>query len=123
MNLNSIILFVDNIDTLKPLYIDGLGLDVIEEQESEWLLLKAGSCSIGLHRIGKVYRSKKSDMPAGIKNTKLCFEIQDDLPDLRKKLIEMGVFMQEIKTFNNYDFWLCDGKDNEGNVFQLKKRK
>jgi hypothetical protein len=31
--------------------------------------------------------------------------------------------MKEIKTFDNYDYWLCDGEDLEGNVFQLKQRK
>ena len=31
--------------------------------------------------------------------------------------------MREIKTFENYDYWLCDGEDLEGNVFQLKQRK
>jgi hypothetical protein len=31
--------------------------------------------------------------------------------------------MQQIKTFENYDYWLCDGADPEGNIFQLKQRK
>jgi hypothetical protein len=31
--------------------------------------------------------------------------------------------MQEVTTFDGYDFWLCDGKDPEGNVFQIKQRK
>jgi hypothetical protein len=31
--------------------------------------------------------------------------------------------MREIKTFDNYEYWLCDGEDPEGNVFQLKRKK
>lgn len=123
MNLDSIILFVQNIPALKPLYIDGLGLEVLEEHGSEWLLLKAGASNIGLHRIGEEYRKEEADQPEGIKNTKLCFEIETDIKQLREKLINMGTAMREIKTFDNYDFWLCDGEDAEGNVFQLKQRK
>jgi len=31
--------------------------------------------------------------------------------------------MREIKTFDGYAYWLCDGQDPEGNVFQLKQSK
>jgi hypothetical protein len=31
--------------------------------------------------------------------------------------------VKEITTFDNYDYWLCDGEDPEGNVFQLRQRK
>ena len=42
---------------------------------------------------------------------------------LREQLLNQHVPMREIKTFDNYDYCLCDGEDPEGNVFQLKQKK
>lgn len=56
-------------------------------------------------------------------NTKLIFEIETSIKEVRKEFLAKSIEMREIKTFENYDYWLCDGIDPEGNVFQLKKRK
>ncbi len=56
-------------------------------------------------------------------NTKIVFEIGEDINKVREELLNQNVFMKEIKTFDNYDYWLCDGQDPEGNIFQLKQRK
>ena len=86
------------------------------------MVLKAGPCSIALHKIGKDYEVPGKPFKAD-SNTKLVFETTDDIFKLRKELLSQNVTISEIKTFDNYDYWLCDGEDPEGNVFQLKQRK
>jgi len=60
VKVDSIILFVQNIDHLKAFYVTMLGLEIVEENNSSWLLLNAGSCTIGLHKIGAEYIEEKS---------------------------------------------------------------
>lgn len=123
LNLNSIILFVQDVDKLKSFYAGILQLQVVEEYASQWLLLQAGNCSIGLHKIGEQYATEGQEPYKFDNNTKIVFELEEDIHQTREKLLAQNVSLQEVKTFDNYDFWLCDGEDPEGNVFQLKQRK
>ena len=120
--IDTIILYVKNIQLLKKFYIENFNLKVIEEDEI-WILLNAGNVNIGFHKIGKKYMEQIEPNHQFDNNTKIVFEIDDDLEMIRKEFIEKNIFMRELKTFDNYNFWLCDGIDPEGNVFQLKKRK
>ena len=123
LNLNIIIFYVQNVDKLKAFYVDTLKLEVVEEIQGEWIVLKAGACNIGLHKMGAEYLEKDQEEFQFESNTKLVFEIDADINQIRADLINKKVFMKEIKTFDNYPYWLCDGKDPEGNVFQLKQKK
>lgn len=123
LNLDTIILYVQNVDKLKTFYINILNLEVAEEYQSVWVLLKAGNCKIGLHKIGDRYLDKIKDGYKFDNNAKLVFEIDEDINKMREQLIKQDVFMKEIKTFDDYYYWLCDGEDPEGNVFQLKQKK
>ena len=123
LNLHTIILFVQDVDRLKTFYVDILELDIVEEIQSEWLLLKAGSCNIGLHKIGNQYLDSNKAALKFDNNTKIVFEVDEDIHQLREQLLDKNVLLKEIKTFDNYGYWLCDGEDPEGNVFQLKQRK
>lgn len=123
IQFDTLIIFVQDINIVKPFYLEGLGFEVLEDQAPEWLLLKAGTFKIGLHRIGQQYLDAKQNAERFNNNTKLTFEIFEDIHTLRKKFIGMGIKMKEVKTFDNYDFWICDGADPEGNVFQLKEKK
>lgn len=121
LNLDSIIIFVQDVDKLKLFYVDILKLDILEESKSEWLLLKAGNCRIGLHKIGDQYLEK--DAFKIDNNTKLVFEIDHDINEFREILLKQNVSLKEVKSFDNYDYWICDGEDPEGNIFQLKQKK
>ena len=123
MKFDAIIIFVQNIDRLRPFYVDGLGFVVVEDQPPGWLLLEMGEFKIGLHRIGEEYLIDSKKEVKFYNNTKLVFEVFEEIEEVRSKLIAMDIEMGVIKTFDNYDFWVCDGADPEGNVFQLKKRK
>jgi predicted enzyme related to lactoylglutathione lyase len=122
-NLGSIVLFVQDVDKLKAFYVDVFQLVIIEEYPSEWLLLQAGNCSIGLHKIGKEYREEGQKPFKFDNNTKIVFDIEEDIHQTREKLLAKNVLLKEVKTFDGYGYWLCDGEDPEGNVFQLRQRK
>ncbi|MES2778196.1 MAG: VOC family protein [Bacteroidota bacterium] len=123
LHLDSIIIFVQDVSRLKHFYVDILKLDMLEELQSEWLLLKAGNCKIGLHKIGNRYLDNTNEAIKFESNTKIVFEIEEDIYSLRDTLLKLNVPLKEIKTFDNYDYWVCDGADPEGNVFQLKQKK
>ena len=123
LNLNSVIIFVQNVDKLKTFYVDILGLEIMEETKMQWLLLKAGNCIIGLHKIGDQYLDNTKEEFKFDNNTKIVFEVDEYINKVRGHLLNKKVLMKEIKTFDNYDYWLCDGEDPEGNVFQLEQRK
>jgi catechol-2,3-dioxygenase len=123
LKLDTIIIFVQNIEVLKDFYVGVLELEVIEDYDSGWLLLKAGNCHIGLHKIGEQYSEGNQEAFKFDNNTKIVFEVDEDLYQLREKLLAQQVSIQAIKTFDNYNYLLCDGEDPEGNVFQLKQKK
>ncbi|MBK1898031.1 VOC family protein [Chryseobacterium paridis] len=122
VKFDTLILYVQNIELAKQFYTENFNLTVIEE-DPIWVLLNAGTVHIGFHKIGDQYLK---EMDAGHQfdnNTKIVFEIDADIEWARNELLSKNVQMREIKTFANYDFWLCDGTDPEGNVFQLKSKK
>lgn len=123
VNLDTIILYVQNVDTLKSFYTSIFGFSIVEEFHSVWALLESGNCKIGLHQIGDEYLSKTKAAFKFDNNTKIVFEINQDVHEIRAYLISQHVQMREIKTFDGYDYWLCDGEDPEGNMFQLKQAK
>ncbi|MGH1519826.1 VOC family protein [Chryseobacterium sp. JK1] len=122
VKLDTLILYVKNTELLKNFYVENFNLKVIEEDHI-WVLLDAGSANIGLHKIGDEYLKQIDSTHTFDNNTKIVFEIDTDIETARNELIEKNVQVREIKTFDHYPFWLCDGKDPEGNVFQLKSRK
>lgn len=122
IKLETIILYVQNTGLLKNFYVENFKFTVVEEDPA-WILMNAGPANIGLHKIGDQYLEKIAGGYQFDNNTKLVFETDTDIEVVRNDLLSKGVQMQEIKTFENYDFWLCDGTDPEGNVFQLKYRK
>ncbi|WDF56524.1 VOC family protein [Mucilaginibacter sp. KACC 22063] len=122
-SLDTIIFYVQNVDLLRAFYSDVFNLHIIEEYESTWALLQAGHCNLGLHKIGAQYWDESKGTFKFDNNTKIVFEIEEDINQVREQLINKGVAMREIKTFDDYAYWLCDGEDPEGNVFQIKQRK
>lgn len=121
--LTGIILFVQDTEKLKAFYTGPLQLTVTEEISGEWVLLQAGQASVGLHKAGKGYVQEEPATGHNETNTKLVFEIQDDIYQVRESLLSQGVAMREVKSFDGYPFYTCDGTDPEGNVFQLQQRK
>lgn len=122
VKFDTLILYVQNIPLIKKFYTENFNLPVIEEDAS-WLLLNAGSVQIGFHKIGDRYLEKINAGHQFDNNTKIVFEIDTDIEQARNEFVSKNILMREIKIFENYDYWLCDGTDPEGNVFQLKSKK
>src|SRR5882757_1366854 len=110
LSIDTIIIFAEDVDRLKHFYVDTLKLKLVEEITAEWVLVNAGNCHIGLHKIGKEYLAAAKESTIG-NNTKIVFEVDDDIFETREALLKANVSLSEIKTFDNYNFWLCDGKD------------
>ena len=123
LDLDTIILYVQNVDELEFFNTDILKLEVLKEDKSVWVLLKAGNGNIGLHKRGDQYLDRSKPPFKFDNNAKIVFEISDDINQIRTQLLRQNVSMKEIKAIEGYAYWLCDGEDPEGNVFQLKKAK
>ncbi|HCN47747.1 MAG TPA: hypothetical protein DIT10_01380 [Chryseobacterium sp.] len=122
IQLDTIIFYVKDIQLIRNFYVENFNLKVTEEDHI-WILMNAGAVNIGLHKIGDQYLDKIAAGYQFDNNTKLVFEVDTDIETARNELLSNGIRMREIKTFENYNFWLCDGVDPEGNVFQLKCKK
>lgn len=123
MKLNMIILFVRDIDKLKNFYADNFQLPLAEETPGQWVVLQAGTCQLGLHQIPAAYLEAAANDGNCESNTKMVFDVEEDIAGLRERLLKQHVPLKGLQSFDNYPFLLCDGEDPEGNVFQLRQRK
>jgi catechol 2,3-dioxygenase-like lactoylglutathione lyase family enzyme len=113
--LTRVILYVHDVDKLSAFYREAFGFVPVEEIAGEWAVLGTGAGELALHRVGPAYRGMT---PAGESNAKLVFAIDTPVADTRQELMRRGVSMGEMKSYGNTGP-LCDGRDPEGNVFQL----
>lgn len=117
--LGRIILFVHDVDALAAFYREAFGMATVEEIPGEWVVLAAGPCELALHRVGAAYRELAGDKSASESNTKIVLTVDRDLGAMRRDLVARGAQMGEIKRYPSVPGPLCDGRDPEGNVFQL----
>ncbi|NOT74222.1 MAG: VOC family protein [Cyclobacteriaceae bacterium] len=120
--LGRIIIFGHRVDKLKSFYVENFGFSVTEETKDQWIVLNAGNVEIAIHKIGSGYEPKNGEQFRVESNTKLVFYINDNLEDFRQQLIDKGVAMKEIKSFEGVKSLFCDGEDPEGNMFQIEQR-
>lgn len=123
LNLSMIILFVKDIDKLKKFYSERFQLTLVEETPGQWVVLQAGACQLGLHQIPAAYLEAAANDTHSESNTKMVFDVDEDIAGLRGRLLKQQVSLKDLQSFDNYPFVLCDGEDPEGNVFQLRQRK
>ena len=108
IDLRRVILFVDDMKSMTDFYENKLGLKVLA-REPDFVDFDAGGCKLALH--------------AGMSNpgrNKICFYVAD-VARARKELIEKGIRMGKEPSPADTP-QLCDGKDPEGNTFQLSNR-
>ena len=117
--LNRVLLYVQDVGRLAAFYREMFGLAVVEAIEGEWAVLDAGPCQLALHRVGEAWRVEDAASWQVETNAKLVMTVDRPLAELRDELIAKGVPMGPIKSYPPLTGALCDGKDPEGNVFQL----
>ncbi len=118
-SLDRVILFVQDVPRLKRFYADAFGLPLVEQVGDEWAVLNVGGCELALHRVGEAYRVDDPSTWMVETNVKLVLTVTRELGALRDELAGKGVQMGEIRSFPGVAGPLCDGRDPEGNVFQL----
>lgn len=109
LDLRRVILFVDDIAAMTDFYEQKLGLKVLTRDE-RWVDFDTGGARLALH--------------AGVSNpgrTKVCFYVPD-IGKARQELVDRRVRMGREPGRATGDPQLCDGKDPEGNTFQLSNR-
>jgi catechol 2,3-dioxygenase-like lactoylglutathione lyase family enzyme len=109
LTIRRIILFVDDLKQTTDFYEKKLGLTIVAREEG-FVDFDAGACRLALH--------------AGVSNpgrTKICFYVPD-VAQARKELLDKGIRMGPAPD-PTAALQLCDGKDPEGNSFQLSNRK
>ncbi len=107
--LRRIILFTGDLDGMTSFYQNALGLKLVHSEKG-WRDLDAGGCTIALHA-GKP--------TPGTRPPKLAF-YANDVEAARVALVERGVKMGKV--LSTCSFAICDGRDSDGNRFQISSR-
>lgn len=117
--LETVIIFCSDVEKLVRFYQENLGLSILGDFDSHWTILEAGSTQLAFHKIGEHFLAATTNQSNIETNVKLVFEIDEDLASLRQTLMANAVDLDEIKRFPGATYQVCDGRDPEGNVFQL----
>lgn len=112
MHLNRVIIFSSQPRALADFYCTAFGLEVIS---SEGTFVDIGSPGSPTSRLG--FHKGKSGSTSSIK---LCFYTPDVSAE-RERLIGLDAQMNKLQG-NAESLFFCDGKDVEGNVFQITNR-
>lgn len=110
--IKRIILFSKNVPRLARFYKDVFDLTVKGDPgDRSWIELDAGACSLALH---------KGAPPKAAKGLPKIVFWSQDVEKTRQELAKKGAVLVKLKAFG--DLQLCDGRDPEGNTFQLSNR-
>ena len=117
--LSRIILYFQDVERLSVFYREAFGFLLSQHVDGEWALLDTGGSEIGLLKAGSGYVAPPGGWRGDNNNAKLVFSIAEPIADLRARLETLGAPMGLIKSYPGLTGPLCDGRDPEGNVFQL----
>jgi len=110
LEIRRIILFTAQLEAMTAFYRDVVGLKLVGQEEG-WRDFVAGACNLALHR-GKA--------APGIRTPKIVF-YSADVAQARAALKGRGARMGKL--LENPEFAMCDGKDPDGNAFQISSRR
>ncbi|MBV9551113.1 MAG: VOC family protein [Alphaproteobacteria bacterium] len=108
MKLARVILFTARIDEMRAFYGEVLGLKLLTDEKG-WKEFDAGGTRIALH---------SGPSSPGTKGPKLAF-FTKDVAATRAKLMAKGAKFGKV---GGAPFFLCNGKDPDGNPIQLSSR-
>jgi catechol 2,3-dioxygenase-like lactoylglutathione lyase family enzyme len=108
LKMTRVILFTRNMEAMTVFYRDALGLKQVTDEKG-WREFDAGGMTIALH----------SGPPSPkAKGPKLVFYAKD-VAAARMALMSRGVKLGKVGAA---PFFLCDGRDPDGNAIQLSAR-
>jgi catechol 2,3-dioxygenase-like lactoylglutathione lyase family enzyme len=110
LEMRRIIIFTSEMASMTRFYREVMGLKQLTDAD-DWKEFGAGACNIALHH-GKPSLGKRSP--------KISFYAAD-VAAVRSSLMRRGAAVGKVISAKNFDF--CDGKDPDGNPFQISSRK
>lgn len=119
IRLNRIVLYVRDVERLSEFYRQAFAFSLGQHIEGEWAVLQTGACELGLHVIGPKQRPPAEGWTGDNSNAKLVFTLDEPIEDVRERLVKLGIEMGPVRSYPGITGPLCDGRDPEGNVFQL----
>lgn len=112
MDLSRVIIFTHDVKRLADFYRNCFGLSTVGEGDEGWTELNAGNCNIAFHR----FEEQIEDRDGWVK---VVFGSKDVRSE-KERLETLGVVMSDIVEFG--EIHLCDGRDPDGNLFQISSR-
>jgi catechol 2,3-dioxygenase-like lactoylglutathione lyase family enzyme len=110
LEMRRIIIFTADMPAMTRFYRDAMGLKQLADDE-DWKEFSAGGSNIALHH------GKSS---VGKRPPKISF-FAADVAAARSALMQRGAVLGKVTSAKAFDF--CDGKDPDGNPFQISSRK
>jgi predicted enzyme related to lactoylglutathione lyase len=107
--IKRIVIFTADMSRMATFYRDVIGLDQMREERG-WVEFAAGGCNVALHN---------GTSAIGSRPPKLVF-FSKDVAAARERLVKRGARLGKVKSKNGLD--LCEGKDPDGNPFQISNR-
>ena len=109
MEIRRVVMFTNQMEKMAIFYRDIIGLP-LKVNEKGWKDFDAGGIMLALHN---------GTSAVGRRAPKIVF-YSSDVAATREMLIKRGAKMGEVKSGAGLD--LCEGKDPDGNPFQLSNR-
>ncbi len=107
--IKRIIIFTNSMPAMTRFYRDVLGLKQ-KSDESGWKDFDAGACNLALHN---------GSSAVGSRPPKLVF-FSPEVARTREALVKRGAKLGKVKSKEGLD--LCEGRDPDGNPFQISNR-
>ncbi|MBG9378541.1 VOC family protein [Panacibacter sp. DH6] len=124
MNLTckQVILFCADVKKLVHFYTECFGFSIIGTFDENWTVLDAGQVELAFHKIPPEHLpTPPGAFTVTDTNVKLVFETGAALSSFHEQLLAKGTDVGAIQQYPGYPFQVCDGRDPEGNVFQLRQ--
>ena len=112
MQVARLIVFTRDVKRLSEFYRTSFGLRAVENGTADWTELSTGSCSIAFHRFDDESEGRDGWI-------KIVFGAKDVAAE-KARLESLGIKMSDVVEFG--DIRLCDGRDPDGNWFQISSR-
>jgi catechol 2,3-dioxygenase-like lactoylglutathione lyase family enzyme len=120
LKMNRAILFVDDVKKTTDFYENIIGLELLDDSDSGFIVFNASGCQLCLHQIPSKYIEPNNKYEAREDSYSKVVFYSDNVERDRAELIAKGVRMKEIVKFDGIE--ICDGCDCEGNIFQISSR-
>ena len=110
LSIKRIVMFTNRMPVMAAFYRDVIGLKQVADEKG-WKEFQAGGCNLALHN---------GTSAIGRRPPKLVF-YSSEVAATRAALLERGAPLGKVKSGRGLD--LCEGKDPDGNPFQISNHK